>query len=310
MTAATNAITRATTSTATNTAYGVAPLLANKTSLLTSTFLHLPRIGRTTERKLWNQHVYTWNDFLKAKTIPGIGPTTLAQGKLLLHFANKALNEENTSFFYRAIPLAEHWRAYTHPLFSQGARYIDIETCARGKITVFGISDGNNTVQLIRGANLSKHTIQHLLTGATCLVTFNGNSFDLPLLERYFGRVLPPVPRIDLRHVCRRIGLTGGLKAIEQELNIPRDEDVMFTRGEDAVTLWHTFLATNNQHYLELLLRYNAHDCYNLKLLADRVIPDLQRKTIHAGSQGNACTDERNARQQPSTSTNQARPPC
>ncbi|HVA12925.1 MAG TPA: ribonuclease H-like domain-containing protein, partial [Stellaceae bacterium] len=64
------------------------------------------------------------------------------------------------------------------------------------------------------------------LRSAAALVTFNGTLFDLAFLSKsYPGLALPKV-HADLRFLARRIGLTGGQKAIEAELGIKIREGV------------------------------------------------------------------------------------
>ena len=55
-------------------------------------------------------------------------------------------------------------------------------------------------------------------------VTFNGGSFDLPVLRHAFPGLPRPVLHLDLKPVCRRIGLGGGLKSSEDRLGIAQQE--------------------------------------------------------------------------------------
>ena len=75
--------------------------------------------------------------------------------------------------------------------------------------------------------------------------------------------------------MCSKIGLTGGLKAIEKKLKISRAKEVQDIAGNDAVYLWQQFKATGNKKYLNLLVQYNEEDIVNLEPLAKKVIPDL-----------------------------------
>lgn len=247
--------------------------------MLRRTFLFLPRIGATGERRLWQSGVHDWEEFLLRDGIPGIGERRAARCRVLLDRAREAYRCEDARFFASVLASVEQWR--TWGLLADHAGYLDIETCARGEVTVVGVSDGDGTRQLVRGANLSKESLKRLLAPYKLLVTFNGASFDLPVLRRYYGAdVLPFAAHLDLRHACRRVGLVGGLKRIERELGIRRPDEVEFTTGEDAVTLWHTFHATREEHYLKLLLTYNREDCENLELIARKVVPMLEQATL------------------------------
>ncbi len=37
--------------------------------LLRNTFIHLPRVGKVTERELWESGVHTWDDFIEADSL-------------------------------------------------------------------------------------------------------------------------------------------------------------------------------------------------------------------------------------------------
>lgn len=114
------------------------------------------------------------------------------------------------------------------------------------------------------------------------IVTFNGSSFDLPMIESQFPGTVPRILHVDLKHSLRRIGLTGGLKKIERELDIQRDRRVEYMTGEDAVYLWRLWEKHNNRNALDLLLEYNSEDCVNLKTLSDFAYRTLKNNTFDA----------------------------
>jgi uncharacterized protein YprB with RNaseH-like and TPR domain len=87
---------------------------------------------------------------------------------------------------------------------------------------------------------------------------------------------------VDLRHVLRRLGLSGGLKNIEREMGIMRDRRVEYMTGEDAVYLWRLWERQNSRNALDLLLEYNSEDCRNLKALATHAYCNLKRLTFDA----------------------------
>src|SRR5690606_10514119 len=122
------------------------------------------------------------------------------------------------------LPDSEHWRLYDQ--FKDEAVYLDIETNGyRNGITIIGLSDGVDTKTMVRGHNFDKRMLTKELSKYKLIVTFNGQSFDIPVLERFFG-IHVRVPHIDLRFVCQRAGLAGGLKSIEKQLNIKRRDSV------------------------------------------------------------------------------------
>jgi hypothetical protein len=82
------------------------------------------------------------------------------------------------------------------------------------------------------------------------------------------------MPHFDLCFAARRLGLSGGLKRIEQELGIRRDISVRGLDGWDAVRLWSRSCG-GDAAARELLLAYNAADVDNLAPLAELLYADL-----------------------------------
>jgi len=107
--------------------------------------------------------------------------------------------------------------------------------------------------------------------GADLLVTFNGKRFDVPFLEANFDVDLD-LPHLDLMYTCKQIGLSGGLKQIEQDIGIERDRPDI--SGRDAVRLWKEH-ERGQDGSLETLISYNREDAVNLRTLADTVTTQL-----------------------------------
>lgn len=144
--------------------------------------------------------------------------------------------------------------------------YLDIETTFSGSISVIGIyrPDGG-TVQLV-GGGVHDINLYQALDGATTLVTFNGSSFDLPVIKRrLYSDLKSEFAHCDLLYVCRRHGLRGGLKGVEQQLGIVRETAGI--TGFDAPRLWQRYESTGDERALNTLLRYNREDVVNLALL-------------------------------------------
>ena len=112
------------------------------------------------------------------------------------------------------------------------------------------------------------------------IVTFNGSSFDLPVINRYYPNTIPQIAHMDLRHVLAKVGYTGGLKSIEKQLGIKRAEVVRDVNGSDAVYFWNMYKATGQERYLELLVKYNEEDVVNLKPLADFAVEELGKRVF------------------------------
>ena len=75
----------------------------------------------------------------------------------------------------------------------------------------------------------------------------------------------------------------GGLKQIEQELNIKRPDELELLRGHNAVELWKMWRVTADRHYLDLLLKYNQEDVINLRQIADYSVKELWSNTFDLG---------------------------
>jgi uncharacterized protein YprB with RNaseH-like and TPR domain len=82
------------------------------------------------------------------------------------------------------------------------------------------------------------------------------------------------LPHFDVCFAARRLGLRGGLKHIERELEILRDSDIAPLDGWEAVRLWHRWRA-GDSGALELLRRYNMADTQNLEALSELLYPRL-----------------------------------
>lgn len=245
--------------------------------MLQESFIFLDRVGLQKERQWWQAGVTNWDTFLQTKTLPKTSSLSKGFYDRQLHKAKQAVAQEDAAFFAANTPLGQTWRLYKE--FRDDAVFLDIETSGYyGDITVIGMFDGHDTKTMVRGHNLDKNLLRKTLEPYKLLVTFNGASFDLPVIKRYFGNVVPTVPHIDLRHVCAKLGLTGGLKQIEKTMGIRRPDDLDGVSGADAVYLWQQYTATGNREYLETLVRYNEEDIINLVPIADKTITELWDK--------------------------------
>ena len=100
-------------------------------------------------------------------------------------------------------------------------------------------------------------------------VTFNGTCFDLPVLRRAFPELPAPRLHLDLRGMCRRVGLGGGLKAIEDRVGVGRPPHLWGTGGREAVALWRAYRGTGDLEPLRTLVEYNLYDAFQLRSVAD-----------------------------------------
>jgi len=249
--------------------------------MLTSSFILLDGIGTQRERSLWRSGVVTWDDFLAERRLRGISGERKVQMDMQLETAAERLRVRDSAFFATAISRREQWRCLRE--FGRSVAFLDIETTGlsvRSPITVIGIFDGSRMHALVRGTDLNARNIKAMLGSVEMIVTFNGAAFDLPMIESQFPGAIPAVPHVDLRYPLRRLGLTGGLKRIENELGVQRDRRLEYMTGEEAVYLWRLWEREGRRNALDLLLEYNEADCRNLKTLAEHVYGHLRRKAL------------------------------
>ncbi len=246
--------------------------------MIQNSFILLNGVAEEKERQLWQQGIMHWDQFVNSRFIRGFSWKRKGFYDFQLRKAKKELYEFNSAYFTKILPRAESWRLYD--FFKEDATFLDIETDHRGNITVIGLSDGNDMRTMVQGMNLDKNLLQEELSRAKILVTFNGSSFDIPRINHYFNKIVPDIPHIDLRHVCARLGLKGGLKSVEEQLNIKRPEHLRALRGDHAIELWRAWKASGEREWLDLLVQYNEEDVLNLKPLADIVCRRLKEETL------------------------------
>ncbi len=256
--------------------------------MIRNTFTLLNGVGPTRESGLWRSGIRNWDDFLNERHIKGISAERKARMDSELILAHEQLRGGSPGFFSDRIRRREHWRCFKE--LGSSVAYLDIETTGLSRyapITVVGISDGKRTHTLVKGKDLNHLNLRSILSSATMLVTFNGSSFDLPIIEHSFPGAIPRVPHLDLRNALRRLGLVGGLKNIEREVGLERDRRVEYMTGQDAVYLWKLWERNGNANALDLLVEYNACDCLNMRPLAELAYRDLRRLVFES----TACKD-------------------
>ena len=126
--------------------------------------------------------------------------------------------------------------------------------------------------------------VTQLAEEATAIVTFNGKSFDLPLIEtRYlFYRMATPfleLPHVDMLHPARRLWRaendgTGGalgscrLSVLERSLcGVVRDGDL---DGFEIPSRYFTYVRTGDSRTLEAVFEHNRLDLVSLALVTAR----------------------------------------
>ncbi|OPX57823.1 MAG: hypothetical protein A4E30_01623 [Methanomassiliicoccales archaeon PtaB.Bin215] len=249
--------------------------------MIRRTFLLLPGIGQLKERRLWETGVLSWEEFLERRHLAGVSIHKKEDLDQELGMAKEFWDRGRTEYFTRLLPSGQHWRMYRR--LKEDTAYLDIETNGLGPgaiITMVSVHRNGDTTTLTRGMDLSAENLSHALEGSKMLVTFNGSTFDLPMIEREFPFTVPKVPHYDLRHACPKVGLRGGLKQVEVLLGYRRPQEVEYVTGEEAVYLWHLWERKGNENALKLLRRYNQEDTQNLEPLAEVVYKRLEERTL------------------------------
>jgi len=255
--------------------------------MIRSTFILLDGISYGKEKNLWKNGIKDWNNFLESKP-KGISNKRKVIYDLKLIHAKRELNSDNSNYFCKTLPKKEHWRLYEH--FKDECIFLDIETSnvSGGYITCITLYDGNNIMTFVKNFNLDLKRISKILKQYKMIITFNGNVFDLPFLKKYCNNLIPEIPCWDLRHSCQKLGLKGGLKEVEKQLNIKRpNQIVQDLHSGDPIKLWRTFLATGDRYYIELLVEYNQEDTVNLHTLAEKLYSHLVQYYLNKDQHNN-----------------------
>jgi hypothetical protein len=174
--------------------------------------------------------------------------------------------------------------AGTLPLLPHRSVFLDLETLGLSAAPVF-------LVGMLHLGRESFHVHQFLardyteegavleaagpfLTGADCLLTYNGRSFDWPFLaDRRRLHLMEPLPvmrHLDLLPVARRLyrGVLSScsLNMVEREaLGVVRDGDIP---GRDIAELYHLAVAQEHLDLLAPVLYHNLVDLLSLACLA------------------------------------------
>jgi len=226
--------------------------------IIRNTFIHLKGIGQQKESDLWENGILTHEDAL-AKNV-------LATRKNCLRNSVHDLENGNFYTFYEGMSSKDHWRLFGDLV--EETAYIDIETTGLGSstdiITTAVVHSLRNTHVFVNGVNLQD--LPGHLNRFSLIVTYNGKSFDIPFIERFF-RTRITTPHIDLRYVLSGLGYKGGLKSCEQQLRLPNREGMEEIDGFTAVLLWDYYRKTRDPKSLETLLAYNYEDSVRLEWL-------------------------------------------
>lgn len=247
--------------------------------MLPRTFQHIPGIRQRSERNLWNAGIVHW-DLFRSRIPPRHNRRVVEE---TLDASAEALARGDAAYFGRLLPQRESWRIYRE--YHEQAAYLDIETTGsiRGAdaITCISVATRRGVRTFVKDRNLQE--FPDAIRDAPILVTFNGAGFDIPFLMHHFGDDLfDRHAHFDVCVALRRAGRSGGLKKIEKELGVPREDDFDGVDGGFAVWLWQAHRA-GDPRALPTLERYCSEDVLGLPALAARAANELLGATPFAG---------------------------
>ncbi len=238
-----------------------------------TSFIQIDGVGEITERELWEAGVTRWEEAAEETWL------RKNQRQAIESFAAEArprVDAADIAYFSDRLPGGEQWRLTD--TFGDRCTALDIETTGldqfRDHVTAVSVHGPKGTETLVRGRDLNRGRLDELVADIDLLVTFNGKRFDVPFLESAFG-IEVDVPHLDLMYPCRKLGLTGGLKAVECRLGI--DREVPDVDGREAVRLWHQHEA-GDEEALDRLIRYNREDTRTLLPIVEHLHWTLERE--------------------------------
>jgi len=266
--------------------------------MITATFQIAPGFGARRELRLWQAGVVHWAAYeTSGVRLPRPADAAL---RAAIDAASAAHAAGDVARLAALLPAGEHWRLFQ--AFGADAAYLDIETSddvvGFAGISAIGVLDRRGPRLLLAGRDL--HCFPELARRWSLLVTFNGSSFDVPILRRAFPEWEPPRAHIDLRHVLGRLGLVGGLKAIERRvsalhrspaLHLTRPDHLAGLDGGDAGWLFRRG-RDGDRAALCRFAEYNLYDVINLRTLtayAYNALVDVQTKYAPAVRIGMPC---------------------
>jgi len=244
--------------------------------LLERTFIHIQGIGRKTEHQLWGRGIQSWHHFLNYEgNVFSLGRDQFVQQEL----EKTVAHQHDICFFSSRLSSGEMWRVFD--AFKAGAVYLDIETSGGyqgvDEITVIGIYDGHTIQTFVNGINLDDFEIA--IAPYDLVITFNGSSFDLPYIRRWFPNISLPPGHIDLRFMLKTLGYSGGLKKIEKDFGLCRDSEIDGMDGYEAISLWNAY-QWGDKTALDTLIQYNSADIVNLKPLMESGYNEMKARLL------------------------------
>jgi uncharacterized protein YprB with RNaseH-like and TPR domain len=148
--------------------------------------------------------------------------------------------------------------------------YLDIETDTERELTILGFySSLTGIVQLV-GPEITPMRVRRRLPKEGLLYTYNGDAFDLRVIEDSLGLDLRDrFESRDLMKICRKLHLRGSQKKVERRCNFRRSvSPLSFWQMQN---LWERYRWYTDRQALKRLLEYNRHDLQGLRIIKQHV---------------------------------------
>ena len=241
--------------------------------MLISTFSHIKGVGPKKEQNLWREGITTWYKH------PGnqknlLSELGLPRPAIPLSSSIRAFQLGDMDFFARHLPSSLHYRVALS--FPEETLFLDIETTGLSVyydiITLVGWSVGNTYNVFINGQDESE--LRTALASAKTVVTFNGKMFDIKFIKKNWPDMVVPPIHVDLRYLSKKVGLSGGQKAIEKTIGYKRNKKVENMLGESAPILWHKY-RRGDKKALKTLINYNHEDIEGMKSIFDYCVSKI-----------------------------------
>lgn len=259
--------------------------------MLTSSFIFAKGMTEDLERALWGKGLTSWELLRKhvGEAAEVVGQSRAQKLVEAVAEAEQALARADHAWFKANWPDKELWRLWKGLAELPKIALVDIETTGLtpgyDQITVIGLADGAQARVFVAGRPQPGDELldrfREAIRGYQLVVTFNGQNFDIPFIEKHFreANFRFEQPHLDLLWPARSLGLGGGLKDMEKQIGIERAADIKEMRGTEAITLWGAWKNGDLAAY-KRLTTYCKADCVNLRDFAEHVYRKKWEKTF------------------------------
>ena len=247
--------------------------------MIQCTFQQVTGVHRKGELRLWQSGITNWDKLLETpQHHPNFTKKLWNRLRTDIIQCKKALEREDYDFFISKFPEDILWRLI--PNLKGKILYFDIEATGldliEDSITTISTFDGSEIKYFVKDQNMEDFI--PYLEKFDAIATFDGEKMDLPFIERKFSFNFYHI-HFDLFKISRKLGISGGLKQIENYLGISRNSNNLDgIDGKTAIYLWKEYQLTNDIRYLDTLLAYNIEDAVNLERILSWFYDRLRAK--------------------------------